>query len=342
MEKERKKFMDIYLKQAIMHIVDRKSGDPVFSQMALDLSTEYIRDYLTKKIQKLASSQTKTGTLAPDSEIAQLCKQAEKDFIHFSEAFVRRWYEVYQQSEDAPDSDVFVVLYELDEITYIAFLKVKYTEGFTHYVDANEQGIQNDLIINRAILPGKAQKADEGITINLSDFSYELIEKSYTFSGEKMNYFSTKVIESQPTPSLEDHVKVIKKTAEEIGEKFDTPSYNLVADVKEAVYDTIEEHGQIDTKQVAEQVFKDNVTAKMSFTEEVEEQGVTNQAPMMREVKEISEKKYGKQKLKLSNGIELVVPLEVYRDPELIEFINNPDGTISVTIKNVDEIINRM
>lgn len=80
----------------------------------------------------------------------------------------------------------------------------------------------------------------------------------------------------------------------------------------------------------------------MSFEEEVEEQGLSSQTPMMREVREVSEKKYGKQKLKLSNGIELVVPLDVYRDPELIEFINNPDGTISVTIKNVEEIINRM
>ncbi|MCF1684962.1 nucleoid-associated protein [Tetragenococcus halophilus] len=334
--------MDIYLKQAIMHIIDRKSGDPVFSQVELDLSTEYIRDYLIKKIQKLTSSQTKTGTLAEDSEIAQLSQQAEENFINFSQSFVTRWYESYQQSEDAPDSDVFVVLYELDTTMYVAFLKVKYTEGYTHYVDTNEHGIHNDLIINRAILAGKAQKADEGITINLTDLTYELIEKKYTFSGEKMNYFSNKVIESQPAPSLEDNVKVIKKTAEEIGEKFNTPSYDLVADVKEAVYDTIEEHGQIDTKQVAEQVFKDNVTARMSFEEEVEEQGLSSQTPMMREVREVSEKKYGKQKLKLSNGIELVVPLDVYRDPELIEFINSPDGTISVTIKNVEEIINRM
>ncbi len=72
------------------------------------------------------------------------------------------------------------------------------------------------------------------------------------------------------------------------------------------------------------------------------EQGFVNQAPMMRDVREISEKKFGKQKLKLSNGIELIVPLDVYRDPNLIEFINNPDGTISVTIKNVEEVINRM
>jgi hypothetical protein len=72
------------------------------------------------------------------------------------------------------------------------------------------------------------------------------------------------------------------------------------------------------------------------------DKGFVNRAPMLREVKEISEKKYGKQKLKLSNGIELIVPLDVYRNPDLIEFVNNPDGTISVTIKNVDEMINRL
>ena len=66
------------------------------------------------------------------------------------------------------------------------------------------------------------------------------------------------------------------------------------------------------------------------------------QAPLVKEVKEISEKKFGKQKLKLSNGIELIVPLEVYRNPDLIEFINNPDGTLSVTIKNVEDIVNKL
>ncbi|MCZ1331056.1 nucleoid-associated protein, partial [Enterococcus faecium] len=42
------------------------------------------------------------------------------------------------------------------------------------------------------------------------------------------------------------------------------------------------------------------------------------------------------------NGIELIVPVDVYRNPDLIEFVNNPDGTISVMIKNVDEVLNRL
>ena len=55
--------MDIMLKEAILHILDRESGSPVFSQVPLDLTKEYIREYLTKKIQKLTNPQTKTGTL---------------------------------------------------------------------------------------------------------------------------------------------------------------------------------------------------------------------------------------------------------------------------------------
>jgi len=155
-------------------------------------------------------------------------------------------------------------------------------------------------------------------------------------------YFSTQVIESRPAPSLEENVRVIKKAAEKIGAKFENQKHDVIADVKEAVYDIVEESGQIDAKVVAQKVFKDNVSAQMAFQEEVVEKGYVDQAPLLKDVREITEKKYGKQKLKLSNGIELIVPLDVYRNPELIEFVNNPDGTISVTIKNVDEVINRL
>lgn len=334
--------MDIYLKKAILHIVDRNTGDPVYSQVELDLTTEYIRDYLIKKIQKLATPQTKTGRLIEESAVAQIVQNAEAEFVKTSESLLQRWYEIYSQSEDAPSADVFVVLYELDTKLQLAFLKVNYADGYTHFIETEENGIQNNLILHRALLAGKTQKADEGITIDIETLNYELIEKKYMFSGEKGFYFSTKVIESEPLLSLEDNVNVIKKVAAKIGQKFETPKHDIIADVKEAVFEAIEETGQIDAQEVAQKVFKDNITAQMAFKEEVVEKGFVDNAPLLREVKEISEKKYGKQKLKLSNGIELIVPLEVYRNPELIEFVNNPDGTISVTIKNVEEVINRI
>ncbi|MGX7164795.1 nucleoid-associated protein [Enterococcus massiliensis] len=334
--------MDIYLKKAILHVVDREAGTPVLSQVELDLTTEYIREYLTKKIQKLSTAQTKTGQLVAASSFVQLAMETKEQFVTGSEKLLQRWFEKYHESEDAPSADVFIVLYEQDAQPYLAFLKVNYGQAYTHYVEAEETGIANKLIINRAILANKTQKADEGIAVNLGDLSYELVEKKYTFSGEKKNYFSTEVIETQPLPSLEENVKVIKRVAEKIGEKFETPKHDIAADVKEAVFSSIEETGQVAVQEVAQRVFKDNITAQMAFQEEVLEKGVIDQSPLLKDVKEITEKKYGKQKLKLSNGIELIVPLDVYRNRDLIEFINNPDGTISVTIKNVEDVINKL
>lgn len=330
------------LKKAILHIVDRESGSPVFSQVPLDLTKEYVREYLTKKIQKLSNPQTKTGTLSAEAAFTKLVKDSQETFTTASEAMTARWYESYSQSEDAPSCDVFVVLYEVDVTPYLAFVKVNYHEGYTHFVEGSEEGVANQLIINRALLANKTQKADEGLTVNLETLFYGLIEKKYTFSGEKRLYFSTEVIESEPQLSLEDNVKVITKVAAKIGQKFEAPQHDLVADVKESIYDSIEETGELDVAIVAEKVFKDNITAQMSFKEEVVEKGFVDRASLVEEVKELTEKKYGKQKLRLSNGIELIVPLEVYRDPNLIEFINNPDGTISVTIKNVEDVINRL
>ncbi|HAQ0411893.1 TPA: nucleoid-associated protein, partial [Enterococcus faecium] len=244
--------------------------------------------------------------------------------------------------EEAPSADVFVVLYELDTVMYLSLLKVNYREAYTHFVEADEAGIDNRLILNRAILGAKTQKADEAFAVNLTDWTYELIEKKYEFSGKKELYFSGRVIESVPAPSLEENVKVIQKVAKHLGKKFETEEFDIMADLKEAVYDTIEEKGRLDHEMIAEKVFKENITAKMAFKEEVQEQGFVPEAPPVKEVQEISEKKFGKQKFKLSNGIELIVPVDVYRNPDLIEFVNNPDGTISVMIKNVDEVLNRL
>lgn len=334
--------MDIYLKQAILHLIDREAGDPVYSQVPLDLSAEYIREYLIKKIQKLSTAQTKTGTLLAASKMTEILGMVEENFVSFSEVFVNHWYQFYQESEDAPNSDVFLVLYEEDAKSHVAFIKVNYKEAYTHFTDLNESGLANHLILNRAILAGKTQKPDEGMTVDLKTLNYELIEKKYSFSGDKRYYFSTSVIESVPLPSLDENVKVIKKVAKKMSEKFETPTYDVLANIQEAVFDTIEESGYLDTAEIAEKVFKDNISARMAFQEEISEKGLINQAPLVKEVKEISEKKFGKQKLKLSNGIELIVPIDVYRNPDLIEFVNHPDGTLSVTIKNVEDIVNRL
>jgi len=50
------------------------------------------------------------------------------------------------------------------------------------------------------------------------------------------------------------------------------------------------------------------------------------------------EKKLTVHKIKMDNGIQLDIPVDIYRDRNIIEFVNNPDGTISIIIKNISKI----
>ncbi len=340
--KRERKFLDIYLKKAILHIIDRDAGSPIYSKKELDLTTEYIRTYLINKINKLSTAQTKTGVLTRSSFFMEQLQTINTDFISQTQALVEHWYQVYSQSEEAPSADLLFILYEVDTIKHLAMLKLNYKESYTHFVDCEEESIYNKLIINRAILPTKSQKPDEGITINLSTLTYELLEKRYLFSGEKIWYFSEKVIETQPAPSIDENIKEIKKAVKYIGKKFDEDEFELMATVKEAVYECIEETGTINNEHIAEQVFKENISAKMAYKDEMNESNFVDETPSIQKVREISEKKFGKQKLKMNNGIELIVPIDVYRNQEFVEIVNNPDGTLSVLLKNIEKISNQL
>ena len=49
-----------------------------------------------------------------------------------------------------------------------------------------------------------------------------------------------------------------------------------------------------------------------------------------------------KQKIKTDTGIEITFPAEYFRNQEFIEFVNHSDGTITIEIKQISKITNRM
>ena len=60
--------------------------------------------------------------------------------------------------------------------------------------------------------------------------------------------------------------------------------------------------------------------------------------PVVKAPESVVQKKMGKQTLKTDTGIEISIPIDQVRDGNAVEFINNPDGTISILIKNVNRI----
>ena len=59
---------------------------------------------------------------------------------------------------------------------------------------------------------------------------------------------------------------------------------------------------------------------------------------MSRPKRESTIKKFQKQHLTTDTGIEITIPMEEYKNPDRVEFLTNPDGTVSVLIKNIGRL----
>ena len=57
--------------------------------------------------------------------------------------------------------------------------------------------------------------------------------------------------------------------------------------------------------------------------------------------KEFAQRTGRSHKIKTDTGIEITFPSEYVENTEYIQFINNPDGTISIELKHIGKITNK-
>ncbi|MGL4265848.1 MAG: nucleoid-associated protein, partial [Weissella cibaria] len=106
-----------------------------------------------------------------------------------------------------------------------------------------------------------------------------------------------------------------------------------------AIFDSVQEDGQINTADIAEAVFKGNISAKQAYQEVIADKEIETEIAVPNV--ERYEKKYRLQRFKLDSGIEIAIPMDIYQDRSKVEFVNNPDGTMSLVIKDIESIVNK-
>ncbi|QIL46662.1 nucleoid-associated protein [Vagococcus coleopterorum] len=326
------------INSAVLQILDLESGSLFCSQKELDIKAYPVKTYLESVVKKFHQGDLKEGHLSADDSIIQTALNGDLSFVEKSEKFATIFFNCLSQGHEVPSGDLFCMELEDRGDSYLGLFKINYKPAYTHFVDYEEDQLLNNLIINKTILPATSQKVSEGLVINLSTFEFKLVEKKYMFDDKKTNYLTDLILKTAVKPTVQENIKIVKKAVKEVADKYNEETFTSLANVQQAVHESIESEGRISNQKIAEVVFEHNHSAKSDYLEKVEQSRFVEDVPV--NVPKY-EKKYSKQKLKLTNGIEMFIPVEVYQDKDLIEFINNPDGTISVMIKNVDDIINR-
>lgn len=114
-------------------------------------------------------------------------------------------------------------------------------------------------------------------------------------------------------------------------ERFERQMY-----AKSVIQEEIEEKGGFTVEEIGERIFGDEPELKTAFQDKMEKYDLVKER--IEPQSENTVRKYQSQHLFTDTGIEIKIPMEQYKNPRFVEFITNPDGTVSVLIKNIGHL----
>jgi len=306
--------MDIYVKKAIIHQFSPADTELLLADKFLNI-TPKIEEYLRKKIERVYSDDAKTGVFDPENVfLAQL----SDDLLETSVTVAKLWQEEFSVSENQKTNDLIFVQFDKEGVEHFAFLRIALRETLTH-------------------LGGEM---DNPIKLNLKSRKYHLIEKRIKYNGAFLNYMSDNLLQVNPTISAKKSIKALEKTAQKVAESFNKDDFQFQSKVKSSIFKNLEENDELSPEKLADDLFDSNLTARLTFIDQVKE-AIPEPVKFDEIDSSRQKKKFENQKLSLSNGIELIVPNNIYQDAESVEFIQNDNGTYSILIKNIEDIQNK-
>lgn len=338
MEKE-----DIRITHGIVHILDSTLGMPVLSDVALDHGSDF-GDFLRGHIHRIVTGDDikSCSFIREESNMFDLLETWEDEkFIVQSQEMAKHLFTIMNQNIEIPPADLMVVLYRIEQHPYLAILKMNYRTSYTHMTNEDPWGNNNDIIKQKAILPGENQKLSEAAVIDMQDKSIQLIEKKYNVNGVKTNYFSSMFLQCRGTLSPKSKLAIVARVVDDVQKKYynESEQFEVQMEAKSIICQELAEKGSLDIPFVMDKIFKEKIEMKEEVQEKMEKYNLTD-APVTPKNPNTT-KKFGKQHLMTDTGIEIKIPMEEYNNRNAVEFITNPDGSISVLIKNVGGIISK-
>ena len=331
----------VVIDKAILHILDFNSGMTVYSDEELTVQ-DSIETFLLKHIEKSWGSQdAKPGSFYEDSHCAQLVKEylsGEMSFVPFSKELTKKLEDAFVHAEEMASSDVIVADVRIDDRRQIVIFKSNSHIGYTHQVNQTEAGIKNEIINHYSIMPNLSQKMEEFAFIDTESKEISVTAKKYTIDGNSILVFPEILLECSLTPSPKEAIKNLSKTAAKVAEAYGQDKVATEAAVKSYVTENMQNTDELDLVEAGKEIFKENPSMQADFDNAIKEAGFTEPVKMDQEA---TIKKMCKHKLKTDTGIELTIPSEYFDNTEFMEFHNNEDGTLSIMLKHIGNIVNR-
>lgn len=327
--------MEIIIHQAILHVLDTTLDAPVLSGGGMELTAEKTA-YLQNHIEKLlASDEIRRCRPLPDSAFRNELEH-NQDFIDLSCRIAGVLFDYMHAHTTIPGADLAVVDFTRDGAPWLGILKLNYKNGYTHYTESVDGAPVNSIIQQRACLPTQSGKVEEGALVNLTDYSMRLLEKKYDIDGHKEFYLSSVVFQyTQAEPEKKKLQAIQEAAAQAVKDAYEDEPH---ADAQVAMLianQAADNDNQVSVEQVRQQLAEEYPLAAVPFDDYVEKSEVLEEAAAPVTVTPARIRRMESRSIRTANGIEVKIPTELLNSDSELEFLHDPDGSVSLLIKNV-------
>lgn len=331
------------INKAVLHIFDFNTNVCVVSQKDLDFSSDVVYEYVSKRLNRIiGDAAQKTGVFYATSAF-QMKLQALADgtmtFDDLASQTARELYQLLAHCDEPESTDLLVIDFQDDDdVRNVGILMLENKTAYTHQILDDEGTVYNKLIKHYAILPGTAQKADAYALIRLSDFSIHFVDKKRKMDGEDVYLLPDKLFQCTSVISSKEAVKVVSKIAEKVAEEHGASTVEALSKAKTYLVENAETADSFSPQDLGSDVFGDSPVLQREFEEQIKEAKLPEAVAIE---KEYAQKAGRSHKIKTDTGIEITFPSEYIENTDFIQFINNPDGTLSIELKNIGKIVNK-
>lgn len=326
--------MSIKFKQTIIHTLDIAMSQPVISKNLLAMN-DSIESFITKKLVSAMESSSicdavfkeQLSFYPEDSLYYNVKNWSEDNFISLSELLAHSFYRYISEYGTIASGDLVVTSYIMNGCNYLGIFKVNFKEENTHYYDHEKNTAS--IITNKSIYE---KNVIEASIVNLDLGSIQVLDET------KSKYMQL-LLDVEPKLSVKETIKAIERAASKVIDEYYDDPINAITELKNNITESIARTSTIPVEEVMRQTFRDNEEVLESCIDHMEEMGIKEINLEVRDNK-ISNK-FSSQKIKTDTGIEIKVPIHLFKDVDFLEIVKMPNGTVNILIKNVSQMVNK-
>jgi hypothetical protein len=341
------KIRDISISEAIIHVLDNSSDEPILNNYKMELNEDAYRFILSHLERVLKDDRLKYASFkAPDGlvkEFSQEYLNGRVDVNTASREIAEFLFKLMKTGLSIPSCDLLVVSFSTEYGPMLGVLKIDYIKQYTHQIDLIDDNVGIRLAPITTGLPDK-KKVQKAALIKpiRSGQEYDLLvlDKGNAKTNDEYgaNYFVDNFLGCNLINNDRDKTRAFM----DLSEIWIRSNLNINAvkaeKVRTTIRDILKNNDEISVYDLVDNLFSTYETlAKKSFIAYMQEYDLEEFSVD----KEFIEKKLSKLKIKVSSDIDLNIAEEAYKDINKFEIRDNGDGSIHMIIKNIENYVEK-